>query len=351
MLPSVFARVVDVHPTGNTIDCLGMTDGRRFVAVPVIGMHSTNTGLIDLPMPDMVDANGSALSRGSAGWEEKKWNSRLTRTRDVIALISFVEETPICIGFVPPQLCETHLTDALGLNRKLERHNSDVYSWIDEKGDSQWAHPGGSFMSVGESVAFKDLTKADFDKKWNIKRNTSRMINFLGRLIAAGKRVVEASASYLGVVSLSSIKKIMFIVDNDIANITGGDKGTAHVRLEVEGKIDSYADATIKETAGASDQVVSLMKAEDGSYKLTATETITLQVGGNKIEIKQNGRITVTADVLADFAAPIVRVRKLIIQEGMAIAGMIEPLDAALSIAGDTKVTGRVTATGFDVGS
>ncbi len=162
------ARVVDIHPKENSVDVRMLKDNRRFTSVPVVGLMNTGTtGTVDLAEPDLSTGRG----------EDSKWESVHTDKRDAIAVIGFADGAPLCLGFIMPPLTEMTLPDELGKERRLSRHASDLYSWIDKEGNSEWCHPSATWMAATESPQKLKLTGKDYDRLWRVKRNLDRALH------------------------------------------------------------------------------------------------------------------------------------------------------------------------------
>ena len=152
------ARVVDVHPESNAVDVVVMEDGRRIPGVQVLSSTAgTNFGFADLAVPD------------SKGYEAGN-----SKTRDIYAVVSWVRNIPVVLGFLFPQVAQVLFAEK---ERMVYRHASDVYVTIDGKGNTEIYHPSGAYFRIGESGAHEDLTGKDYDKVWAIKRNTDKKVH------------------------------------------------------------------------------------------------------------------------------------------------------------------------------
>lgn len=151
------ARVVDIHPESNAVDIVFMDDGRRYAGVQVVsGSAGTNFGYADLSLPDKTG-----------------YDAGNTNTRDIYAVVSFVKQIPVVLGFLFPQVAQCLFEDK---ERMVYRHASDVYVTVDKNGNTEVAHPSGTFLRIGETPGHEDLTGKDFDKVWKIERNTGRAV-------------------------------------------------------------------------------------------------------------------------------------------------------------------------------
>lgn len=171
-------KVVDVHPEQNTVDVRLATDNRKLVSVPVATLgNSGNTGYIDLPIPDLTTARS----------DPPKWKSDNVDNgrRDILAVIAFADGAPVCLGFVLPPVSQMTFPKEIGEEFRIDRHASDLYTTVDRDANHEWYHPSGTFIRIAENPEHLDLTAKDLDKKWKIKRNTSRAPYV--RLVVANK--------------------------------------------------------------------------------------------------------------------------------------------------------------------
>jgi hypothetical protein len=156
------AKVVAAHPEGYSVDLVFLDDGSRVPSVQVSSPSATtNSGLNDLPVP-------TASSTGA------DYDVAETKDRDVYALVTFVRGVPVVMGFLFPQICQMLFAD---LNRRIDRHASDVYTSIDAQGNYELYHPSGTYLRIGASAAHEDLTGKDFDKKWKITKNKTAPVH------------------------------------------------------------------------------------------------------------------------------------------------------------------------------
>ena len=156
MMDNKLARVVGIHPEACAVDLLFLDDFSRAAMVQVMSMSaSTNTGLADLTLPDPADP-------------ANKFSSKETKTRDIYAIVGYVGRTPVVLGFLFPQICQMLFKD---VNRRINRHSSDVYTNLTDAGDFEFYHPSGTYFRIGTASAHEDLTGKDFDSHWAIKKN------------------------------------------------------------------------------------------------------------------------------------------------------------------------------------
>jgi hypothetical protein len=281
-MPS-FAKVVDVYPSANAVDCVVMSTNQRLICIPVLGNATGNTGRVDLPIPDLKDTSGAKIVRGSTGWEQNKWKSVNSDERDIIAIVDFVEGSPVCLGFIVPQLTEMTFTEAIGLERRIDRHASDVYSWIDKYGNTQWRHPNGTHASLANNPVFQDLERQDFDKKWSIKRNLASVLSYFFSLVNNGTRYFALKINPWGKTSVSSLDSIKLTATNTIGDwLAGADDPEAELSLyQASQTADVFAkDIVSLRTPSGTKIIVS----EDGSVTIKGTSKVTVKSPAVKIE-------------------------------------------------------------------
>lgn len=154
--------VTAVYPQGQSIDVLLSEDGSRLANVQVmVPTGSTNTGMVDLPDPGLPSDNS-------------RWEFNTQPERYLRAVVAFTRGAPVCIGFLLPQVTQMTFNQK---NRRISRHASDVYSTIDDAGNTELYHPSGVYFRIGTSSAHEDLTGHDVDQQWKIARNTSQAVH------------------------------------------------------------------------------------------------------------------------------------------------------------------------------
>lgn len=156
-----FAQVTKIHPAHHTVDIVFIDDARPESGVPVITMGgSYATGISDLPIP------GATVSGDTTRLERS--------TRDVFAVVAYMMDRPVVLGFVLPEVCQI-LFDRAGL--RVQRHGSDVYSTVDDAGNIEFRHPSGTYLRIAETPEHEDLTGKDFDGHWKIERNLTKAVH------------------------------------------------------------------------------------------------------------------------------------------------------------------------------
>jgi len=294
-------KVVDVHPEHNSVDVRLLNDNRELVSVPVAGLAlSGNTGVVDLPVMDLTTARS----------DPEKWDSGNTDRRDIMAVIAFYEGSPVCLGFLYPPLSEMNFAPALGEERRLWRHASDVYSWTDKNGDTQFVHPSGTFLSFGEARGFLDLTAKDYDKLWMLHRNTDRR---------PGLRLVIFNGKH-------SFLELDVDPDGNVKLRTDGWADidvTKDVKLHVGGDVNATIDGDLAATIGG-DATVEV----GGSASLSAGADVTVVAGGD---------LSATAGGSATLTAPTITLTGDVV----AIAAPVITLTGEIMHIGDMLTTGR----------
>lgn len=154
--------VTACYPEGQSIDVLMSDDGTRLSNVQVmVPTGSSKTGIVDLPDPGLPA-------------DDSRWNFNTQPERYLRALIAFTRGAPVCIGFLFPQVTQMTFKQK---NRRIMRHASDVYSTIDDQGNTELHHPSGVYFRIGTNPAHEDLTGQDVDGQWKITRNTGQAVH------------------------------------------------------------------------------------------------------------------------------------------------------------------------------
>lgn len=254
-------RVVATHGNSHSVDLLMMRDGRRLTGVQVMsGAASTNTGFNDIPSPDLNN-------------QQNPFESEMSGTRDLLAVVAFYQRIPVVIGFLFPQVSQLLFDDA---ERMVYRHASDVYITIDKDGNTEVAHPSGTFFKIGSNPEHTDLTGKDFDKKWVIKRNKSK--------------AVHASL----VVKSGGAEKARFSMD------PGGNallKTVANVTAEVGGNLSATVSGTTSVDSSGVMELTAPTITLNGNIVLNGP--LTQGMGGGGGGCTMLGPVVVTNDVTA----------------------------------------------------
>ncbi len=153
-----YGIVVEAHPQDHSVDLIMTDDYSRLAGVQVLSYSGgPDVGTADLFCPE--------LKQG-----DDKWSMARRTALDLKAAVLFPDVgMPSVIGFIFPQVGQMTFAD---LNRRIQRHSSDVYETIDSAGNWERAFPNGGFIRYGTTPDHEDLTGKDFDKKWAIKKNT-----------------------------------------------------------------------------------------------------------------------------------------------------------------------------------
>lgn len=229
------ARVVNIHPESHAVDIVIMDDGRRISGVQVMSQSAgTDFGISDLALPD------------ATGYDAKN-----TKTRDIYAVVGWVRDIPMVLGFMFPQVAQCLFADK---ERMVYRHPSDVYLTIDGKGNTELYHPSGAYLRLGESGAHEDLTGKDYDKVWKIKRNTGRKVN-IHLEQSGGTATVNISPD--GAINVTSKSTVTFESEGETT------VKAPHVTVDTpEAKFTGnvVADGTITDLAGSGGRSMDSMR-------------------------------------------------------------------------------------------
>lgn len=197
------ARVVNIHPESHAVDLVFMDDGRRIAGVQVMaGSAGSNFGCSDLAVPD------------ATGYEAEN-----TGTRDIYAVVSWIREIPLVLGFLFPQVAQCLFADK---ERMVYRHASDVYTTIDKDGNTEVYHPSGTFLRIGTTAAHEDLTGKDYDGAWKIARNTGKAVHVQLTVKNAGAQKASLNIDPSGNVTLSHVGNLSTTTGGNLSASVGG---------------------------------------------------------------------------------------------------------------------------------
>lgn len=292
----VAGKVVDVHPEHNSVDVRVLSDRRRLIGVPVAGIGNTGTtGTIDLPVPDLTTGRG----------EDEKWKSTNTDERDVIAIIAFVGGAPVCLGFMHPPITEMTFEGEDAKERRLFRHASDFYSFIDRDANVEVAHPSGTWFALSEKTRKTRLTEQDYDRKWQVKRNLKRAVHgIISWWNGAEKERGRLHMTPEGDLSLWLNERVTITVGAD-----GG--AAASITLDADGNVTVLASGKVRlgkgraSSAGATVDTPSFQPSEtppgevyhyDGAPVATGDADAYLEIDGAGITLK--GDLSVDGDIV-----------------------------------------------------
>lgn len=201
--------VVAIHPEDNSVDITMTDDGAHLAGVQVLTVTGgTRSGLVDLPRPAQPED------------EEAKWDITKRTESDIIAAIAYFDSMrmPVVVGFLYPQINQMLFKEK---GRKIDRHESDVYSTLTKDGNQEWYHPSGTYIRVATTPPHEDLTGKDFDGKWKIDRNTDKAVHFQLTVKNAGDQVASVNIDPQGNITIEHIGNL---------HIHSG--GTAHIESD-----------------------------------------------------------------------------------------------------------------------
>lgn len=208
------AKVAAIHPEANAVDLVFLEDGSRAPMVQVMSWSaSTNSGVSDLQEPS-VPSSGD------------KWDLAESKDRDIMAVVGFLHRLPIVLGFLFPQVCQMLFAD---LNRRVNRHASDVYTSIDADGNFEFYHPSGTYFRFGVAPDHEDLTEKDFDKQWKITKNTDKAIHAHLKVANGGEVKATLDIDPEGNIAVSHVGNL---TTDTGGNLTADVEGTANVTVQ-----------------------------------------------------------------------------------------------------------------------
>ena len=258
--------VTATYPEGQSIDVLMSDDGSRLSNVQVmVPTGSSKTGIVDLPDPGLATDN-------------TRWDFNTQPERYLRAVIAFCRGAPVCIGFLFPQVTQMTFKQK---NRRIMRHASDVYSTIDDAGNTELYHPSGVYFRIGTNPAHEDLTGQDVDKQWKITRNTGQAVH------------VHLAAMNGTTFDVAPNGNVVVNVPNGTVALTcpGGVTVTAPTHfignMQVDGTVTINGNTEIIGNLTVNGATVAITAAVDLTGALTATGDIT--AAGKSVSLHIHG--------------------------------------------------------------
>ena len=233
-------RVIKVHQHDNSLDIQLVYDNSRLTGVPLMAPQmTTSSGFVDMPHPEGND-----------------WDKPGSKTRDCYVICAKVGSNVIAIGFIPDQVNQMMFDRK---NFKVDRHASDVYTTIDEFGNSETRHPSGTYVRVAEDPNHEDLFEKDFDKLWDIARNKDKApyIHVDLRVANVHKCSIlmtptgDIEVHAVGHIAIRSDKDTYIHADGDLQISANGDVGVragkdAYVHSDGDMQASAGGDAAIR---------------------------------------------------------------------------------------------------------
>lgn len=294
--------VVAVNHEDHSVDVL-LSDGRRMTGVQVLAGvgASAKTGSFNLPTVPPSDG-------------KDKWDVSQKNGKDQIAVIDFVEDIPVVVGFLYPQISEMTFADK---DLYFFRHQSDATISIEKDGSIQVAHPGGTYLKIGSDPEPKDHAGTNIDENLELTENlgvaTTVRIGVAGA--NGGDHVVRLTMSPDGKVELLAEDNITVIGQKNI-NVEAKEKvdvkaykgvsvtayaGGVNVTAYSGGvNVDAYlGGVTVKSYQGGVGIV-----AYTGNIDVAATQGWVNILGSVGVNVESAGNILLTAGNLIKLTAP-----------------------------------------------
>ncbi len=228
------ARVTGVNPEGQKLEVIFLDTGDygRDVQVlsPYAGTDFGFTSGIPAPEEEGHDPNMEPNEPGK---------------RHIIAAVASVQGVHLCLGFMFPQITQMAFPKSTHPNRLIERHTSDFYRTVSDKGDMDMVHPGGAFMRIGSGTEFESLCKCDYDKQFVIKHNKSSNPSITLSTSEGGVGGAKVTLHANGDIVVTAAGKVTVTAEGDIAMKSGGT-----ISMEAAGNVTSAAGGNVTSTAG-----------------------------------------------------------------------------------------------------
>jgi hypothetical protein len=164
--------------------------------------------------------------------------------RHIIAAVASVQGVHLCLGFMFPQITQMAFPKSTHPNRLIERHTSDFYRTISDKGDMDMVHPSGPYLRIGSGIEYESLCKCDYDKQFVIKHNKDRNPSITLSTSAGGVGGARVTLHANGDVEVEAAGKVTVMSEGDIAMKSGGT-----ISMEAAGNVISKAGGTVRHEA------------------------------------------------------------------------------------------------------
>lgn len=141
--------VVAVHPEDHSVD-VALSNGQRLTGVQVLSHigASEKTGTFNMPTVPETDGD--------------KWDvSEKKHDKYQIAIVDYVDDMPVVVGFLYPQISQMTFPDK---DLFFFRHQSDTTVSIEADGSIQISHPGGTYLRIGDSPEPKEHEGTNADE-------------------------------------------------------------------------------------------------------------------------------------------------------------------------------------------
>lgn len=223
-------KVVKVHPSDHSVDVVLMDNGAKMANVQLIApTASTRSGRVDLPEPELPDP-------------ENPWSLKMSDKQDLLAVIAMMAGTPLCLGFLYPQVNELAMPEDTK-NLAIDRHASDFLHTIDDSANVAFAHPGGSYLTFGAGISHLD--GKDFDQKWKTQRNKTTITITIHTPSTPNGEDGSTIKCAPTLISLKTIGNIIAEANENISADAGGD-----ITANAGNDITIHAGGSISITAG-----------------------------------------------------------------------------------------------------
>ncbi|WP_441280562.1 hypothetical protein [Tardiphaga sp. 862_B3_N1_1] len=205
------AIIVATNPGDNSVDLILCDDGSRISGVPVLCVGgSARSGSVGLP-----EIEGSDGGKGGSGGGGDKWDITGGRGKQIEAMVGFMGSgNPFVAGFMFPQISQMTFDDK---KRSLSRHQSDVYHTTDGEGNTEFYHPSGAYVRIGEKTEHEDLENKNVDKSFKLDRNKDKKVK-MHIQTKDGKGAVTLDPD--GTVTIKAAVKI--VLDTPLVSIPNG---------------------------------------------------------------------------------------------------------------------------------
>lgn len=234
--------VAEVHHTDHSVDLVMADDGSRIVGAQILTPNgSTRSGTVDLPE---VKPAG-----------KDKWDVTKRSGQDLRAVVAYISGHPVVMGFLYPQVNQMLVKDG---KTARYRHQSDVETLIDGKGNTQVTLPNGTYMRIGDAPDVDKLPGGFVDES-STDRNTgaNTYIHVENKPGGAYKGHVQMDPE--GNTKAEGVKEVRFKAGTNATTEAGGDayeEAAGDRRLKSGGNTDVVSGDQFRTRSEGKTQVV-----------------------------------------------------------------------------------------------
>jgi len=174
----IFSGISDYQLTNNSVDWSPLTG-----VEPVAGTQYTVDYEYRSKASGMATAKASENSPENQQTEARKWSPRMSKTKDIIALVQYIGGIAVVTGFLPPRVDDLGFDARAYPDLEIKRHSGGGHVVTTGDGAVELYDPSrGVRVSIAEEGkdGRLDLAGKDFQKRFKSKANTKKGVFVVG---------------------------------------------------------------------------------------------------------------------------------------------------------------------------